>query len=151
LFGNAKPQIKAMKRTAILILFLISISFFSFDQSFDLKASMERGKSIYEAQCMSCHMAEGEGLPGVFPPVAKSDYLTDKNRLVKVVLKGVRGEMKVNGTDYNGEMTGFQLSDQETADVLNYIGNTWGNKVEAIKPADIQPALKATTKGYQPY
>lgn len=140
-----------MKRTAILILFLISISFFSFDQSFDLKASMERGKSIYEAQCMSCHMAEGEGLPGVFPPVAKSDYLIDKNRLVKVVLKGVRGEMKVNGADYNGEMMGFQLSDQETADVLNYIGNSWGNKAEAIKPVDVQPALKSTTKDYQPY
>jgi mono/diheme cytochrome c family protein len=140
-----------MKRTAILILFLISMSFFSFDQSFDLKASMERGKSIYEAQCMSCHMAEGEGLPGVFPPVAKSDYLLDKNRLIKVVLMGVRGEMKVNGTDYNGEMTGFQLSDQETADVLNYIGNTWGNKAEPIKPVDIQPALKSTTKDYQPY
>lgn len=100
---------------------------------------------------MSCHMAEGEGLPGVFPPVAKSDYLTDKNRLVKVVLLGVRGEMTVNGTDYNSEMTGFQLSDQETADVLNYIGNTWGNKADAIKPADIQPALKASTKAYQPY
>ena len=140
-----------MKRTAILILFLISMSLFSFDQSFDLKASMERGKSIYEAQCMSCHMAEGEGLPSVFPPVAKSDYLTDKNRLVKVILLGVRGEMTVNGTDYNGEMTAFQLSDQEVADVLNYIGNSWGNKTEVIKPADIQPALKASTKAYQPY
>jgi len=127
------------------------MSFFSFDQSFDLKASMERGKSIYEAQCISCHMAEGEGLPGVFPPVAKSDYLIDKNRLVKVVLKGVRGEMKVNGADYNGEMMGFQLSDQETADVLNYIGNSWGNKAEVIKPVDVQPALKSTTKDYQPY
>ena len=127
------------------------MSLFSFDQSFDLKASMERGKSIYEAQCMSCHMAEGEGLPSVFPPVAKSDYLTDKNRLVKVILLGVRGEMTVNGTDYNGEMTAFQLSDQEVADVLNYIGNSWGNKTEVIKPADIQPALKASTKAYQPY
>lgn len=140
-----------MKRTAILILFLISMFFFSFDQKFDLKASIERGKTVYEAQCMSCHMAEGEGLPGVFPPVAKSDYLTDKIRLVKVVLKGVRGEMKVNGTDYNGEMTGFQLSDQEVSDVLNYIGNSWGNKAEVIKPADIQPALKAASKDYQPY
>jgi len=96
-------------------------------------------------------MAEGEGIPSVFPPVAKSDYLTDKNRLVKVILQGVRGEMKVNEVDYNGEMTGFSLSDQETADVLNYICNTWGNKAEAIKPADIQPALKAATKNYQPY
>ena len=133
------------------ILFLAAALFFSFDQNFDLPASIARGKSIYEAQCITCHMAEGEGLPGIFPPLAQSDYLADKNRLVKVVLQGVRGEMKVNGTDYNGEMTGFSLSDEETADVLNYISNTWGNKAKAIKPADIQPALKATTKNYQPY
>ncbi|MBX2896550.1 MAG: cytochrome c [Cyclobacteriaceae bacterium] len=139
-----------MKRTLIIFL-LLTPFFFSFDQTFDLKASMERGKSIYEAQCITCHMAEGEGLAGVFPPLAKADYLADKNRLVKVVLQGVRGEMKVNGTDYNGEMTGFSLSDQETADVLNYICNTWGNNAAAIKPADIQPALKATSKNYQPY
>lgn len=137
-----------MKLTPILFLAIILLSF---DQTFDLPASIERGKSIYETQCVTCHMAEGEGLPGVFPPLAKADYLTDKNRLVKVVLQGVRGEMKVNGVDYNGEMTGFTLSDQETADVLNYICNTWGNKAEAIKPADIQPALKAATKNYQPY
>lgn len=140
-----------MKRISIISFALSSILLFSFDQTYDLKASMERGKVIYEAQCMSCHMAEGEGLSGVFPPVAKSDYLADKNRLIKVIVQGVRGEMKVNGTDYNGEMKGFQLSDQEVADVLNYIGNMWGNKAATIKPADIQPALKATTKDYQPY
>lgn len=141
-----------MKQTTTLFFLWIVVSlFFSFDQAFDLKASMERGKVIYETQCMSCHMAEGEGLPAVFPPVAKSDYLADKNRLIKVVLQGVRGEMKVNDTVYNGEMSGFQLSDQEVADVLNYIGNTWGNKTGTIKPADVQPALKATTKDYQPY
>jgi mono/diheme cytochrome c family protein len=139
-----------MKLTSILFL-LVAISLLSFDQTFDLPASIERGKSIYEAQCITCHMAEGEGIASVFPPLAKADYLNDKNRLVKVVLQGVRGEMNVNGTDYNGEMTGFSLSDQEAADVLNYICNTWGNKAEAIKPADIQPALKASTKNYQPY
>ncbi|MBX2914844.1 MAG: cytochrome c [Cyclobacteriaceae bacterium] len=139
-----------MKLTSILFL-LVAISLLSFDQAFDLKASMERGKSIYEAQCITCHMAEGEGIPGVFPPLAKAEYLADKNRLVKVVLQGVRGEMNINGTDYNGEMTGFSLSDQETADVLNYICNTWGNKAATIKPADIQPALKAASKNYQPY
>ncbi|MCW5909610.1 MAG: cytochrome c [Cyclobacteriaceae bacterium] len=139
-----------MKRTLILFL-LATVSFFSFDQAFDLKASMERGKSIYETQCVACHMAEGEGISGVFPPLAQSDYLADKSRLVKVVLKGVRGEMTVNGVEYNSEMTGFPLSDQETADVLNYICNTWGNKAEVIKPADIQPALKTASKNYQPY
>lgn len=123
----------------------------SFYQAFDMKASMERGKTIYEAQCMSCHMAEGEGLDGIFPPLAKTDYLGDKNRLVKVVLRGVRGTMKINGVEYTGEMTGFDLTDAQASDLLNYIRNSWGNKHAPIQPTEIQPALKATSKDYQPY
>jgi mono/diheme cytochrome c family protein len=135
----------------IVIISFSAVAFLSFYQAFDLKASMERGKSIYEAQCMSCHMAEGEGLEGIFPPLAKTDYLNDKNRLAKVVLLGVRGPMKINGLDYNGEMTGLSLDDEQASDVLNYIRNSWGNKGVPIKPAEIQPALKATSKEYQPY
>ena len=137
---------------AILIsTLLFSITHLTFSQSFDIKASIERGKAVYEAQCMSCHMAEGEGLEGVFPPLAKTDYLKDKNRLIKIVLLGARGPMKVNGVDYNGEKAGFSLTDQEVSDVLNYIRNSWGNKGEPVRPAEVQPALKAASKGYQPY
>lgn len=135
----------------MVVLFLVAVALSSFNQSFDLKASMERGQSIYEAQCMSCHLAAGEGIEGIFPPLAKTDYLNDKNRLIKVTLLGVRGPMKINGVDYDAEMTGFNLTDHQVSDVLNYIRNSWGNKGEAILPADIQPALKTTTKNYQPY
>ncbi len=123
----------------------------SFYQEFDLKASMDRGKSIYEMQCITCHMPEGEGLAGVYPPIAKSDYLSDKNRLVKVILFGVRGPMKVNGVEYNGEMIGISLDDEQVSDVLNYVRNSWGNKGAAILPKDIQPALKTKTIDFQPY
>lgn len=132
-----------------LAFFVIMLS--SFCQEFDLKASMERGKAIYETQCITCHMPEGEGLAGVYPPVAKSDYLSDKNRLVKVILFGVRGPMKVNGVEYNGEMIGISLDDEQVSDVLNYVRNSWGNKGAAILPKDIQPALTAKTIDYQPY
>jgi mono/diheme cytochrome c family protein len=135
----------------IFALFLTTLVLPSFYQPFDLKASVQRGNTIYEAQCMSCHMAEGEGLEGVFPPLAKTVYLNDKNRLIKVILRGVRGPMKINGVDYNGEMTGFDLNDGQVSDVLNYIRNSWGNKGVPILPTEIQPALKATTKDYQPY
>lgn len=123
----------------------------SFAQVFDLKASIDRGKPVYETYCASCHMTGGEGLEGVFPPVAKSDFLRDKNKLVKVVLLGLRGPIKVNGVAYNGEKTGFNLTDQEVSDLLNYVRNTWGNKGDPILPKEIQPALKAFTKDYQPY
>lgn len=141
-----------MKRNLQLIVLGFSVlSFFSFYQAFDLKASMERGKSVYEAQCMSCHMAEGEGLAGVFPPLAKADYLKNKSRLVKIVLLGARGPMKVNGVEYNGEKAGFSLTDEQVSDVLNYIRNSWGNKGEPVRPAEVQPALKSTSEGYQPF
>src|SRR5690349_21177406 len=141
-----------MKKVFIgLILIVTEISFFSFTQKFDLKASIARGKEVYDANCVTCHMAEGEGIEGAFPPLSKSDYLTDKARLVKVVLLGVRGPMKVNGTAYDGEMPGVQLTDEQVADVLNYVRNSWGNKGAAITPSEVQPALKATSKDYQSY
>lgn len=120
-------------------------------QKFDLKTSIERGKSIYESQCITCHMAEGEGLEGVFPPLVKSNYLANKDILVKIVLMGMRGPIKVNGIDYNSEKPGVMLSDEEVSDLLNYIRNSWGNKGQAILPVDVQPALKTESKGYQPY
>src|SRR5688572_5718290 len=127
------------------------ITFFSFTQKFDLKASIARGKEVYDANCGTCHMPEGEGIEGAFPPLAKSEYLSDKARLVKVVLLGVRGPMKINGKDYDAEMPGVSLTDKQVADVLNYIRNSWGNKGAAITPAEVQPALKAVSKDYQAY
>jgi mono/diheme cytochrome c family protein len=121
----------------------LTISAFQQKQAFDLKASIARGKEIYVAQCLSCHMDEGQGIEGVYPPLAKSDYLmADKTRSIKQILYGASGEMKVNGKIYNLEMTGFDLSDQETSDVLNYIRNSWGNKGGAIVPLEIKTSRK---------
>jgi nitrite reductase (NO-forming) len=120
-------------------------------QAFDLKVSIERGKSVYEAQCISCHMPEGEGLEGVFPPLAKSPNLLSKEKLVQTILKGVRGAIQLGGKEYNGEMASIALSDQETADVINYVRNSFGNKASAVLPKEIQPALKVVLKNYQPY
>lgn len=117
-----------------------AIVLFSFrqNQDFDLKASIQRGQDVYSAQCMSCHMENGEGLEDVFPPLAKSDYLmADKERSIREVIHGVSGEMTVNGKTYNGFMSGFDLTDQQVSDVLNYIRNTWGNTGEAVTPHDV--------------
>jgi nitrite reductase (NO-forming) len=138
-----------MKILLVSIIFLATFSVRA--QTVSLAQSVARGKTIYEGQCMSCHMAEGEGLESVYPSLTKSDNLKDKNRLAKIVLKGQRGTIKVKGVDYSGEMIGFAMNDQEVADVLNFIRNSWGNKNAEIRPGEIQPALKMETKGYQPY
>ena len=84
-------------------------------------------------------MEKGEGIESVYPPLAKSDYLmADKKRSITITLKGYTGEIKVNGVTYNGEMTSFDLTDQEASDVLNYIRNSFGNKGEAVKPEEVK-------------
>src|SRR5215469_5763055 len=112
-------------------------------QAFDLKASIARGKEVYVSYCLSCYMEDGKGVENTYPPLAKSDYLmADRTRAIRQVLKGAKGEMKVNGKTYNTDMTGFDLSDEQTSDVVNYIRNSWGNKGGAVTPADVQAARK---------
>lgn len=123
---------------------LIGFSIFSFlafqqKQKFDLDASAARGKEVYSTYCMSCHQDQGQGIEDIYPPVAKSDYLmADKKRSIMQVLYGVSGEIKVNGKTYNGDMTGFDLSDQEVSDVLNYVRNSLNGKSVAVVPDEVK-------------
>ena len=134
-----------MKKVVFVLFAFAVASFFSFEQKpkFDLAASMERGKDIYLRNCVSCHMDQGEGIEGIFPPIAKSDYmLADKKRAMTQILKGVSGEMTVNGKVYNGEMNGFELTDEQVSDLMNYLYNSFGNKGGVIKPEDVKAARK---------
>jgi nitrite reductase (NO-forming) len=124
---------------------LVLITFFSFQKKpkIDLAASSERGKEIYLRNCVSCHMDQGEGLEGIFPPIAKSDYmLADKKRAIKQTLYGISGEMTVNGKKYNGEMNGFDITDEEMSDLMNYIFNSFGNNGGIISPDDVKAVRK---------
>jgi mono/diheme cytochrome c family protein len=124
-------------------------------QSFYLQtpnqASYENGKTVYATYCMSCHMEDGNGLEGVFPSLVKTGNLTDKNRMVKIILQGMRGKITVKGTVYDAEMAAIAISDKEVADVVNYIRNSWGNKAPHIKVSDVVAGKKASVKGYQPF
>lgn len=125
------------------VLSLITITSFSQKQKFDLKTSIDRGKDIYVAQCMSCHMENGEGIEDVYPPLAKSDYLmADKKRSIDNIIHGVSGAIVVNGKTYSMEMVPFDLPDEEVSDVLNYIRNSWGNKGKAVTPAEVKAVRK---------
>ncbi|GAB1444916.1 hypothetical protein MASR2M41_05620 [Flammeovirgaceae bacterium] len=76
----------------------MAFTLFSFRQNSDLKVSRVRGKEIFIGNCITCHMQNGEGIEGVYPPLAKSDYLmADKIRRIKQVLEGASGPMVVNG------------------------------------------------------
>lgn len=132
-----------MRKVFFVNVFLLSIVATSYAQKFDLKASVVRGKDVYTAQCITCHMEQGEGIESVYPPVAKSDYLmADKKRSIEEVLYGLTGEIKVKGVTYDGVMTAFDLTDEEVSDVLNYIRNSFGNKGGAVTPEEVKASRK---------
>jgi nitrite reductase (NO-forming) len=107
-----------------------------------LAERIEDGKSIYNKTCFACHQPTGEGLPNTFPPLANSDYLNaDANRAIEFILKGKTGEIIVNGKKYNSVMTAQVLTDDEIANVLTFVYNSWGNSKK-----DITPAMVATVR-----
>jgi nitrite reductase (NO-forming) len=97
---------------------------------------VDAGRRIYSQSCMACHMTNGEGLANVFPPLAASDYLNaDPNRAIRTILHGLSGEVTVNGVKYNNIMPAQVLSDEQVANVLTFVYQSWGNKAQEITPA----------------
>jgi nitrite reductase (NO-forming) len=89
---------------------------------------LDLGKNIFGRTCVACHQGEGQGVPDVFPPLAKSDYLNaDVDRSISAIIHGLSGEITVNGNKYNNVMPSQSLNDSQTANVLTYIYNNWGN------------------------
>ena len=104
-----------------------------------LAEKMESGKQIYAQTCFACHQGEGQGIPNAFPPLAKSDYLNaDVTRAIRIILEGKTGEITVNGEKYNSVMTRQAISDEEVADVLTYIYNSWDNNKTNVTTSQVQ-------------
>jgi mono/diheme cytochrome c family protein len=133
---------------AVILLAITSQSFYKTNTQI---ATLNKGKDVYTTYCQSCHMEDGNGVEGAFPSLVKTGNLNDHNRLTKIILQGMRGPIVVKGVKYNAEMASLNLTDQETADVINYIRNSWGNKAAMIKANDVSLAKKAVVKGYQAY
>jgi len=108
---------------------------------------IEKGKGMYMQTCFACHQPNGEGLPGTFPPLAKSDFLmANKERSIRGVLKGQSGEMVVNGKTYNNSMPELSaLSDDQIADVLTYVRNSFGNSGDAVSVDEVRKVRGETS------
>lgn len=108
-----------------------------FSQNAELTESMARGSEIYADFCVTCHLGAGEGVENTFPPLAKSDYLmNNREESIRGVKYGQKGEITVNGVTYNNIMMPMGLTDDEIADVMNYVMNSWGN--ESKNPVTIE-------------
>ena len=107
-------------------------------QAANKEERIKLGKGIYEANCLACHQANGQGVPKAFPPLAKSDYFNaDYNRGIQAVLKGLSGKITVNGEVYDSVMPATALNDEQVANVLTYVANNWGNKGGEITPDQV--------------
>jgi mono/diheme cytochrome c family protein len=127
----------------ILIFSVITGIFFlsSFMLDPQLDESIKRGKEVYALNCQNCHMEDGLGMPETNPPLAKADYLKKPaNTLIGIILKGQSDEIVVNGKKFNAIMPAQEyLTDIQIADALNYVRNSWGNKVKGtVTPAMVK-------------
>jgi mono/diheme cytochrome c family protein len=98
------------------------------------------GKKVYDMYCLACHQADGNGVPRLNPPLSGTVYVTgSKTRLIDIVLKGLTDPLEINGEEYNNPMAAHSfLTDQQIADVLTYIRNSFGNKAGIVTAAEVK-------------
>jgi mono/diheme cytochrome c family protein len=121
--------------------------------SADEHAIYKLGAEIYarDAHCATCHQPDGKGVANIYPPLEKSNWLGDDNRLIKIALKGLWGPIEVNGQSFDPSkgvppMTGFGplLNDQELAAVLSYVRTSFGNRGRFITPQQVKAVRTET-------
>ncbi len=116
-------------------------------QTPEVQESIARGEKVYTLYCLSCHQKSGNGVPHMNPPLVKTSYVTgDIRKLVTWVLKGSTENVEIDGKSYSNNMPAQNyLKDDQIADVLTYVRNSFGNTSSAITPADVK-AIRATVK-----
>ena len=112
------------------------------------------GAALYTARCAACHQAGGGGLPGVFPPLAGSEWVTgEPGRLARIVLVGVGGTLTVKGHAYSGQMPAFrdQMSDVELSAILSHVRAAFGNGAAGIDAATVAAQRRAQAARTSPW
>lgn len=116
---------------------------------FDLAAFTQKGKQVFTTTCQACHQATGAGIPGAFPPLDGSEWVTGpSHQVAAIVLHGLQGEITVKGQKFQSVMPAFkdQLSDEDIAAVTTYVRQAWGNKAGPIMKSEVEK-LRAETSG----
>ena len=105
-----------------------------------LKTSVARGQIVYTKICLTCHQVDGSGVPMMNPPLIKTKWtLGSKTVLIQQVLKGSVGTVEIDGDTFHNTMPPQpQLTDQQIADVLTYVRNSFGNKASTVTPAEVK-------------
>lgn len=124
------------------------------DLSIPESAMAMDGEQLFAANCVACHQPTGRGLPGVFPPLAGSEWVNgDPHVLVQILLHGISGELQVNGSIYSGAMPTFgnQFDDAQIAAIASYIRRSWGNNAVRVQPALVAGERNKTATRQEPW
>ena len=105
-----------------------------------LRASVDRGAIVYKGTCMACHQVDGGGVPKMNPPLIKTKYvLGDKKQLITILIKGLNTPIEIDDDEFQNPMPPQPtLTDQQIADVLTYVRNSFGNKASAVTPTEVK-------------
>ena len=132
-----------MKRNSLIYsIFVLAGLIWSFSCNYDPHL---RGKELYAYYCANCHMEAGEGLRGLIPPLANSDYLQSNRELLPCIIrKGMEGEIVVNGKTYNQPMASIpEIGEADLANLINYINMNWGNEGKFMSHEEVVKYLEA--------
>ena len=126
---------------------LLSVLSCQSDEEIKRERYITEGILLYKNNCTNCHQNKGQGLAALYPPIAGSDYLADKNAVICLIKYGQQGPIVVNGKRYNRVMPAqLQLSDLEVAEITTYIYNQWGNEKKVTDAKQVKPILEACGK-----
>jgi len=112
-----------------------------------IAASIAKGKDVYMQTCVTCHQVDGGGVQNMNPPLIKTTYvLGDKTKLITIVLNGFNERVEIEGNTYSNVMPSHDfLKDQDIANVLTYVRNSFGNKASTVTATEVKK-VRATVK-----
>lgn len=111
----------------------------------DQSGNEQPGKALYKKYCLTCHQANGSGVTGIFPPLGQGSWVgKNPTELINMIVKGLSGEIEVNGETYKNSMPPQnKITDEELAEVLTYVRSNFGNHFKPIAPDRIKKARTA--------
>ena len=135
-----------LKLVAIAVVCSISLTTMGQKRT-ELQSSIARGKAVFENTCLACHQADASGVPNLAPPLIKTSFvLGDKTKLINIVLNGLK-DVEIDGERYDNPMPAFDyLTDNEVADVLTYVRNSFSNKAGGVKAEEVSIVRKSKKK-----
>lgn len=144
--GFRRERRKTLKRIVFMLAaltVLAAAALVPLHRTTSIAVAASNGGSVFSKNCAVCHQANGQGVPGSFPPLAGNSYVTgDPNKVIHTVLAGMTGKVMVNGKSYNGQMPAWKgkLSNADIAAVITYIRSSWGNKASGVTEAQVAKA-----------